>query len=90
MTTRRAARASGGLRMRNPAGNYTQDDAIVIADDEPPMAVIEEEPGHVSNINPDEPSSSSRPPRSKRGARTLPLWSGSLYAGLVYLRGHCL
>ncbi|ERN11887.1 hypothetical protein AMTR_s00020p00192900 [Amborella trichopoda] len=50
--------------MRNPAGNNTSEDAIIIADDEPPMAVVEEDPGHAFNVNSDEPSSLSPLPRS--------------------------
>ncbi|KAL4181206.1 hypothetical protein AMTRI_Chr12g236050 [Amborella trichopoda] len=61
MATRRVARAACGLRMRNPVGNDTPEGAIIIVDDEPPVAVVEEELGHATNINPNEPSSSMLP-----------------------------
>ncbi|KAL4184798.1 hypothetical protein AMTRI_Chr10g2900 [Amborella trichopoda] len=64
MTVPRTARAAGSFRMRNLAGNDTPVDAIIIADDEPPMAMVEEDLGHAFNISLDEPSSSSWPPRS--------------------------
>ncbi|XP_020517910.1 uncharacterized protein LOC105420018 isoform X2 [Amborella trichopoda] len=78
MTTRRAARVTGSLRMRNPARNDTLEDAIIIADDEPPVVVVEEDPGHVFNINPDEPSSSLRPPQSMGGVEGLDYLSADI------------
>ncbi|ERM97941.1 uncharacterized protein LOC105420018 isoform X1 [Amborella trichopoda] len=87
MTTRRAARVTGSLRMRNPARNDTLEDAIIIADDEPPVVVVEEDPGHVFNINPDEPSSSLRPPQSMGGVRTLPHSGRVLFTPAWFTRG---
>ncbi|KAL4192793.1 hypothetical protein AMTRI_Chr06g173730 [Amborella trichopoda] len=82
--------------MRNPAGNNTSEDAIIIADDEPPMAVVEEDPGHAFNVNSDEPSSLSPLPRSGGEVRMLPhsgwilfmpAWftHGGIVEGLDYL-----
>ncbi|ERN12787.1 hypothetical protein AMTR_s00043p00209970 [Amborella trichopoda] len=51
MTTCCTARISGGMGMRNPAGNDTPEDVIVIANDEPPVAVVEEKPGHVEGLD---------------------------------------
>ncbi|ERM96649.1 hypothetical protein AMTR_s00001p00272420 [Amborella trichopoda] len=62
MTTRHAAKAADSLRMRNPVGDDTPEDVIIIADDEPPVAMVEEDPGHAFRINPDKPLSSSRLP----------------------------
>ncbi|KAL4188833.1 hypothetical protein AMTRI_Chr08g204000 [Amborella trichopoda] len=65
MTTRRVARTSGGPRMKNAMGNDTVEDVIVIVDDEPPVAMVEEELADAIDINPNEPSSSSQPPYAK-------------------------
>ncbi|ERN08933.1 hypothetical protein AMTR_s00015p00254590 [Amborella trichopoda] len=62
-------RAAGGLRMRNPAGNDTAEDAIIITDDEPHVAMVEENSWHAFSIYQDKPSSSSRPPQSGGGVK---------------------
>ncbi|ERN10885.1 hypothetical protein AMTR_s00167p00045820 [Amborella trichopoda] len=51
MATRRVARAACGLRMRNPVGNDTPEGAIIIVDDEPPVAVVEEELGGLNYLS---------------------------------------
>ncbi|ERN03691.1 hypothetical protein AMTR_s00144p00103000 [Amborella trichopoda] len=76
MTTCRVARATGSLR-----------DAIIITDDEPPVAVVEEDPGHAFNINSDEPSSASRPPQLRGQVRTLPHFGRVLFTLAWFARG---
>ncbi|KAL4199263.1 hypothetical protein AMTRI_Chr03g50300 [Amborella trichopoda] len=50
MTTLHVARAPSGHQMRNPVGNDTPKDAIIIVDDEALMAMIEEDSGHTFRV----------------------------------------